>query len=82
MSKYKCFIETPDGMVCKDHRLRSFVNFGTYSFCLKFWAKEGYARRMAEKLCLKEYTIIFVYAGDEIQSDGQVIRHYPEVINE
>ena len=42
--------------------------------CLKFWKKKGFAHRLAKKIGLKDYTIIHVYEGDEVDSTGYVKR--------
>ena len=70
----KCFIKTPEGILCKDGKLRSFVNFGTFNWCCKFYKSKGWAVRAADRLNATEYTITFLYKGDEIDANGNVTR--------
>lgn len=67
-------LQTKDGTVCKDGMIRSFVNFGTPRWACKFWKSEGWARRSARKLGLREWKIVFLYDGDSIDATGVVTR--------
>lgn len=69
-----CFLKTPEGMMCKDGKLRSSVCFGTPNWTLKFWKSEGWAERAAERTRFREWTIIHVYERDTVHSDGHVER--------
>lgn len=69
-----CILKSQGGILCKDKRFRSFVNFGTPSWTCKFYNSEGWARRAARRLGLDEWEIIFLYEGDVIDATGHVTR--------
>jgi hypothetical protein len=70
----RCILKTPDGILCKDKKIRSFLMFGTPSWTCKLFKREGWARRAANRLFLKDWTIVFLYEGDSIDASGQVTR--------
>jgi hypothetical protein len=69
-----CILKANGGILCKDKRFRSFVNFGNPSFTCKFFKSKGWARRCAEKMRLKEWEIILLYSGDSIDATGNITR--------
>lgn len=74
-SDYKyCFLQTPDGIVCKDNALRTFVTFGTPRWTCKFWKSGGFAKRYANTRGFSDYTIMHVYEGDAVHCNGTVFR--------
>lgn len=71
----RCFLYSDDlGTYCKDGLFRGFVNFGTPRWTCKFWKSAGWAKRAAERMGLRKYTIVHVYPGDTVHSDGHVER--------
>ena len=61
-------------IACKDGKFRSSVTFGTCRFCCKFWKREVYARKFAEKARVNDYKIVFIYDGDTIDHLGNVAK--------
>ena len=77
--KSKVFlINSNDGSIaCKDGKFRTSVNFGTPNSTCKFWKSEGWAKRYAETVGLKKYTIKHVYPDEYVEHDGSVVREVP-----
>lgn len=70
----KCILKANGGILCKDKRFRSFVNFGTPKWACKFFKSKGWANRCAERMGLKEWEIVLMYEGDSIDATGHVTR--------
>ena len=67
-------VKSEKGFLCKDKKMRSFINFGTPNFTCKTFRSEGWARLAIKKLGLKEWKIIVLHGGDYIDASGFVTR--------
>lgn len=67
-----CIVISERGIACKDGFFRRSVSFGTPSWTCKLWKSRGWARRFAQRHTNGEYTIKFIYDGDEVDCFGNV----------
>lgn len=67
-------VKNENGFLCKDKKMRSFINFGTPSFTCKIFKSEGWTRRAIKKLGFKQWEIIVLHEGDSIDASGIVTR--------
>lgn len=67
-------LKNENGFLCKDKKMRSFINFGTHNFTCKIFKSEGWARLAAKRLGLKEWEMIVLHEGDSIDAIGFVTR--------
>lgn len=74
----RCILSTPDGILCKDNLLRSFVMFGTPKWTCKLYKSKGWAIRAAQRLGLSEWEVSFLYEGDSIDATGNITRNRKE----